>query len=89
MADAQAELGHYRRAAPDASVTLTWEGRRLTLTPGPGEGVLRITDEAGKSREVALNGKPVTLAQSLTAQPRTLTLTAISGDVGIDALAVR
>jgi len=89
VADAQAELGHYRRAAPDASVTLTWEGRRLTLTPGPGEGVLRITDEAGKSREVALNGKPVTLAQSLTAQPRTLTLTAISGDVGIDALAVR
>ena len=87
--DPDATLGGVRRAAePGASVTLTWEGRRLTLAPGPGEGTLRLTNANGASREISLRGKPVTLAWQLLRDRHTLTLTAVEGTVTIDELRV-
>jgi hypothetical protein len=82
-----------RRVTDDAAVSLRWEGHRLTLLPGPGEGLLRVTDGAGHRREVPLRGQPVVLARHLRARPRTgpraLTLTPLDGEVSIDALQVR
>jgi polysaccharide biosynthesis protein PslG len=88
--DDDAILGSYRRTAdPDAAVTLTWEGRVLTLVPGPGRGTLRITDAKGRSRDVALEGEPVTLHRALTAVPRRITLTWAAGELSLDAIEIR
>ncbi len=91
-ADAQsptASLGRYRRAAArGAEVTIIWEGRALTVIPGPGEGLLRIVNAAGDIRDVPLAGTPVRINPSSSAQRETTTLIAVEGDVTIDELQV-
>jgi len=95
VGDSVAAMGQYRLAvaaggdAAAPGVTLTWEGRRLTLIPGPGQGVVRVTTAAGDSRDIRLRGRPVTLARHRTAQSRTLTLTVLEGNVGIDEFRVQ
>jgi hypothetical protein len=88
--DVNAVLGGYRATrTPGHSVSLTWEGRVLTLDPGFGEGVLRITNSDGESRTFDLRGEPVVLSRYLSSQRETLTLTAIDGTVSLDALIIR
>jgi polysaccharide biosynthesis protein PslG len=86
----EAILGSYRRAtAPGAAVTLAWEGRSLWLHPGPGGGTLRVRDESGNSRDLTLSGVPVRLDRSLLPDRREITLTALEGEVSVDAFEVR
>lgn len=89
VADPAAVLGQYRvTTTPGASVTFTWEGRSLTLTPGPDAGVVRITDATGRSRELSLSGAPIVLSRHLRARRETLTLTALDGTLSLDALLI-
>lgn len=89
-ADVNAVLGSYRTTErPGASVTFAWEGRLLTLVPGPGAGTLRIIDDAGKDKTVELRDTPVVLSRHLRAQRETLTLTIIEGTVSLDELIVK
>ena len=90
VADPDAVLGQYRATTtPGATVTFTWEGRSLTLTPGPDAGVVRVTDGAGRSRDLSMSGAPIVLSRYLRSQRETLTLTALEGTVSLDALFVR
>ncbi len=90
MLDDHAVLGSYRTTSdPEASVALTWEGRTLTLIPGPGQGVVRVKDAQGRSRDLSLDGNPVTLHRALHVTPRRITLTRIAGDFTLDALHIR
>ncbi len=80
---------YYRRGAPGAALTIHWEGRRLTLTPGPGVGVCRISgDDGGPAREIALSGEPVVLERHLWRGTHTLTLIAVSGDCSVASLTI-
>jgi hypothetical protein len=89
-ADANAVLGGCRATkTPGDSVSLTWEGRVLTLNPGFGKGVLRMTNSDGESRTLDLRGEPVVISRHLSSQRETLTLTAIDGTVSLDELIVR
>ena len=88
--DADAVLGSYRATeTPGSSVTLVWEGRVLTLVPGPDAGMLRITNDAGHAEPLELRDEPVVLSRHLRAQRETLTLTVVEGTLSIDALIVR
>ena len=85
-----AVLGGYRAAETSgASVSFAWEGRVLTLVPGPDAGTLRVTDDVGRDTLLDLRGEPVILSRHLRPQRETLTLTAADGTVSIDALVVR
>ncbi len=88
VAAADAVLEQYRALSPGATVALTWEGRTLTLTPGPGEGTLRVTDAAGNSRDLSLRGEPVVLSRHFRQHRETITLTAVGGTVSIDELTI-
>ncbi len=89
VADPVAELGSYRRALqPGASVALRWEGRALTLHPGPGAGTIAVTVADGAPRTIALDGRPVVVARALLPGAQHLTLTAQHGDVTLDAFHV-
>ena len=89
VADPDAVLGYYRvTTTPGATVTFTWEGRSLTLTPGPDAGVLRVTDGAGHSRDLSLSGDPIILSRHLRSQRETLILTALDRTVSLDALLI-
>jgi hypothetical protein len=90
ISDIDTAFGRYRNAQePGASVSFVWEGRKITLNPGPGKGVLLITTRNGKSREVVINETPVVLEQSLFVKPRSLHLSVISGSISIDSIIVR
>jgi hypothetical protein len=90
VADPAAVLDQYRATTTlGAAVTFTWEGRSLTLLPGPAAGVVRVTDSAGRSRDLSLSGEPVILSRYLRPRRETLTLTALEGVVSLDALSVR
>jgi len=90
VVDAGAVLGTYRRAIePGARLSLAWQGRQLKLTPGPGQGTLRVTAEDGTSRDVFLHGEPVLLARGLFKERHALTLTAVEGEVTLDEVWVR
>jgi len=90
VAASEAVLGRYRTTTtPGATVTFTWEGRTLALTPGPGVGVVRVTDGSGRSRDLPLNGTPLLLARHLRSRRETLTLTALEGTFSLDTLVVR
>ena len=88
--DAEAELGLYRQSCESgASVSLVWEGRRLILQPGPKEGVVRVTDVSGKTRDVILDGGSVVLDHGLMIKPRRLQLSVVDGCVSIDYIKVQ
>ncbi len=82
-------LGSYRRAAePGATVHFAFEGAALTLVPGPGEGEIEVSIDGGEPRRVPLDGQPVQVTTSRRQQRHQVTLTAVSGAVGVDALIV-
>ena len=87
--NSEAVLGAYRRAeAAGASLSLHWEGRVMTLVPGPGEGVLSVAEDGGAAMEIPLRGKPVTLSRHWARGCHSLTLTATGGDVTLDELRI-
>ena len=57
--------------------------------PGPGQGLIQITDETDAVRELALNGKPVTLANALLSQRHHVTVRHLNGDISIDQIVIR
>ncbi|MGC9395441.1 MAG: hypothetical protein ACP5J4_11355, partial [Anaerolineae bacterium] len=90
VAAPDAVLGHYRTTTTSgATVTFTWEGRMLTLTPGPDAGMVRVTDGSGRSRDLSLNDAPVLLSRHLRSQREILTLTPLEGALSLDALLIR
>jgi hypothetical protein len=90
VVDIDASFGTYRKAQePGAGVSFVWEGRNITLIPGPGKGILLVTHRTGISREVIINDAPVILEQSPLVKPRSLHLSVISGNVSIDSIIVR
>jgi hypothetical protein len=88
--DPAATLGAYRQAAaPGATLRFTYEGASLILVPGPGTCEIEISMDEGPSRRVSLNGQAVRLARSLGRERHGVALTAVSGEISIDALIVR
>ncbi len=81
----------YRRAVePGATVRFWFEGASLILNPGPGVGVAEVSVDGRAPRRVTLNGgHPVPLVSQWGCGRHEVTLTAVSGQVSIDALAVR
>ncbi len=57
----EAALGRYRRFS--GAVAFYWEGRRLTLVPGPEGGRVTITTNAGAPVDVTLADTPVVIAR--------------------------
>lgn len=87
---AAAELGVLRQTSDlEATLSLTWEGKKLTLIPGPGAATLRVVDAENNAREFALDGKPVVLASYLRQAPREVMLTVLDGDFSVDAFVVK
>jgi len=87
--DHDAILGTYVGTAdPAASLAFHWEGHRLELVPGPEIGRLQLTDETGNTRELQLDGRPVTLTSGLFAGPHTLTLRPLDDTLSIDQFIV-
>ncbi|MBU0705537.1 MAG: hypothetical protein KKC18_16940 [Chloroflexi bacterium] len=95
--DAEAVLGAYRRAtAPGATLSLTYEGASLTLAPGPGAGEVEVSVDGGVPTRFSLDGQPVRLARGAVlslskgwqSERHEVTLTAVAGEVGVDALVV-
>ncbi len=85
QATSEAILGYYCHSdTAGAQLEVTWEGRKLILTPGPGVGVLRVTGPENARREISLRGAPVRLSHQWFPRPQTLTLTVVEGDVSID-----
>ena len=89
VADVNAVLGIYRQALePGSSLSLVWEGKRIVLRPGPGEGILRVTDESGNSRDLEVSGEQVVLDQAFFVKPRSLNISMVSGIISIDDLTI-
>ncbi len=65
------------------------KGGGIILQPGPGEGVIRVTDASGKTRDVILDGDSVVLDQGLMVKPRRLQLSVVDGSVSIDDIKVQ
>ncbi len=85
----EAVLGSYRRTTdPTARLVITWEGRQLTLTPGPERGTLRLTEDNAPPRKITLRGRPVTLSRHLRRARRQLTITLEEGTLSVDNLYV-
>jgi hypothetical protein len=88
--DAEAILGAYRQAtAPGDRLRFTFAGTALTLTPGPGAGEVEVSVDDGAARRISLDGRPVQLVRSWRQERHAITLTVLSGQVSVDALAVQ
>ncbi len=92
--DQEAMLDSYRRAIePGATLDLTFEGASLTLMPGPGEGRIEVRVDDEETRSISLSGQSIQLTggffSSLRRERHKVTLTAVSGDVGVDAFRVQ
>jgi hypothetical protein len=89
MQRASAAMGAYQQATElGATVRFAFEGASLTLVPGPGEGELDVSVDGGEPKRVSLDGQPVQIATSRRQQRHQVTLTAVSGEVGVDALII-
>jgi hypothetical protein len=88
--DAAATLDAYRRtAASGAALRLTFEGTSLELMPGPGAGEIEVSVDGGEPRRVLLDRQPVSLVRKWRRERHQVTLTAVAGEVGVDALTVQ
>ena len=96
--DGAAMLGAYRRAtAAGATLRFAFEGAGLTLVPGPGAGTVEVSVDDGEPRPISLDGQPVrlvqgsvlSLSQAWRRQRHAVTLTVVSGEVGVDGLIVQ
>jgi hypothetical protein len=86
--DAGATLGAYRRAEPGEVLRIMFEGASLTLAPGPGTGEIEVSVDDGRPQRVSLDGQPVRLVRGWRQRRHTVTLTAVSGEIGVDGLLV-
>lgn len=78
----------YRRTIePGATVRFWFEGTSLALIPGPGTGVAEVSVD-GNVRRIALDGRPARLFDRWRRGRHKVTLTAISGEIGVDAFIV-
>jgi hypothetical protein len=90
VAEPTAVLGAYRRAAaPGATVAFTFEGSRLTLTPGPEDGEIEVTVDDGPPRRLRLAGRPVRLFFSWRGGRHRVRIVAATAGASIDALTIR
>ncbi|MBE9507456.1 MAG: hypothetical protein IMY86_05350, partial [Chloroflexi bacterium] len=88
--DATAVMGAYRRAtAPGAALRFVFEGASLTLVPGPGAGEIEVSVDEGAPRHFSLDGQPVQLVRGWQQKRHDVVLTAIAGEVSVDALTVQ
>jgi hypothetical protein len=88
--DAAATMGTYRQATtPGATLRFAYEGASLILVPNPGSGVVEISMDGRASRRISLDRQLVRLVRGWRQEHREVTLTVVSGEVGIDALIVR
>jgi hypothetical protein len=86
---ANQRIGEYQRTStPGATLHFWFEGASLTLLPGPGTGVAEVSVDGGAPRRVTLNGQAAQLLSRWGRGRHEVTLTAVSGEVGIDALVV-
>ena len=85
-----AALGDYRRTTtPGAALHLVYEGGSLALVPGPGRGRVEVRVDGGAAKVVVLDGRPVRLIDDLQSRHHEVTLTAVAGEVGVDALVIQ
>jgi len=90
VTDGGAVLGGYRRArGPGAVVLFAFEGRSLTLTPGPGNGEVEVAVDGGSPRRLLLEGRPVRLFSAWRRGRHRVRVAVVSGQVGLDSLTVR
>lgn len=83
------ELGAFRRAtASGAKLHFTFEGASLTLLPGPGAGEIEVSVDGRAPNRIPLDGQPVRLVKGWRQKRHEVTLTAVAGEVGVDALVV-
>jgi hypothetical protein len=84
-----AVLGTYRRTTvPGATLHFWFVGASLTWKPGPGTGEAEVSVD-GSTRRVLLGGQPVRLVRGWQSERHEITLTAVAGEVGVDALTVQ
>ncbi len=84
-----AMLGAYQQATvTGARVSLAYEGASLTLVPGPGAGEIEVSVDGVAAKRISLGGQPVRLVRGWQQRRHEVTLTAVSGEVGVDALVV-
>ena len=95
--DAEAVLGAYRRTAvPGATLRFAFEGVSLTLLPSVGAGEVEVSVDGGAPARFSLDGRSVRLARGAVlslskgwqSERHEVTLTAVAGEVGVDALVV-
>jgi hypothetical protein len=80
----------YRRAEEEgATVRFTFEGARLSLVPGPGEGEVSVRIDDGTARRIPLDGERVDLVEGWRRRRYEVELTAGAADLSLDALVVR
>ncbi len=90
VASDAAALGLYRRTTTaGASVTVVWNGRNLTLIPGPESSTIRLVDTNEEQRQVQIDGTPIRLGTSFVPQRHRYTLIVVEGSLSIDQLQVR
>jgi hypothetical protein len=88
--DTNGVLGAYRRTLdPGSNVSFTWEGKRIVLQPGPGDGIVSLTDAAGKTHDMVISGEPIVVDHTLIAKQRRIKISLVSGIFSIDNLFVQ
>jgi len=85
----ESALRAYRRTtSPGATLHLWFEGASLALSPGPITGEIEVSVDGGAVRRVSLEGRSVQLVRGWRKGRHEVTLTAVAGEVGVDALVV-
>jgi len=80
----------YRRAvAAGAALHFWFEGASLSLVPGPGTGEAELSVDGHPPRHILLDGHLMRLVQGSRQDRHQVVLTAVSGEVGVDALIIR
>jgi len=85
----ESALRAYRRTtSPGATLHFWFEGASLALSPGPTTGEIEVGVDGGAVRRVSLEGRLVQLVRGWRKGRHEVTLTAVAGEVGVDALVV-
>ena len=83
-------LADYRQShTPGDTVHFSFEGSSLELMPGPGAGEIKVSVDGEEPQHISLAGEPVRLMHSWQSERHEIALTAVSGAVSVDALAVQ
>lgn len=83
------QTGGYRHTRMSGATVRFWfEGASLSLLPGPDAGEVEVSVDDGAPWRVTLNGETLRLVSHWRRERHQVTLTAISGEIGIDAFIV-